>query len=1069
MSEEDIVKVFLDTLSSLGWRKSNYCQSVVREDFFINESFRTSFERINYKIFASEKLEDSEKDIVFAKVRDLLERAEPHEFLEYLRSGINVEIGRKRLKVFLIDYDDIDNNEFTFCREVYFYSGEHNVRFDVILYVNGIPLIVVEAENLFRLGEKALEDGIAQLLRYEKEVSQLFKYVQIGIVYTDEENSVYMPMSRDWRGIDRWRGRWRDFNDRYNIYDFLRKDRLLDILRWFVFYKGREKREKIIPRYNQYWAVKKSVDRIISYLEGHDHRNRGLIWHWQGSGKTYIMFYIAYQFFKRFFDKDPIIFFIVDRRELQRQLLDEFIKDVYAPYFQEDVKVIESIEDLKTVLREIKTSEINKLTLKRGVYVVLIHKFRPEELEDIPSINKREIIILLDEAHRSLYGVLGASLNRVLPNAVKLAFTGTPVMSYERNTFIHFAYPHLNELYLHKYFISDSIRDGYTLPIKYEVVQEIKGLKINVSQEEIKDLLNTWAEKIYEIGSLDDLADEEVREIPVSLRDIRQRLNKITVFLENPKRLNIIADYIAERIIEDTENFRYKALIVVASRLACVRMKKALDDALTRRFGEEAKKWSEVLMTYLSDEHEKEISDYLEELLSRWRSPEGKVLRDWGEVNRRIQDSFKEGEDPKILIVTDMLITGFDYPKLKVMYLDKPIYEHRLLQAVARVNRPYRSQDIIKEFGLVVDFVGLLDNVKETIAKYELLDKNVYKEIFEESIKTTKDALEELEHLIIEIKQRLMTGLKIGVHEIKIDIDEIIRSIDEGSAFKYVEDLTKKTKLIALGYVKYDPIILELVIKMRRVSNIYRALGGNRDKLKFHKYVVVITKLYNAVKYYINASKLPEDFWRDLLKMVHEETYIPEIDVVKESMIGSADLEEVMKKFLLVKPEDPETKYVAAEAILTIKSLLDLEPANPVYKYIYERLKKLEEAWMRRIDENLIINIKELTEDLLKYVMKRKSMDPVDRIIYDLKEFINRRYGKNIDKLYHSEPLIREILNRYRSQKEKRSLFFEEDKRKIKITLLKDLYKIGVTDIREASSIADEMVDHIERQIFREF
>jgi hypothetical protein len=133
------------------------------------------------------------------------------------------------------------------------------------------------------------------------------------------------------------------------------------------------------------------------------------------------------------------------------------------------------------------------------------------------------------------------------------------------------------------------------------------------------------------------------------------------------------------------------------------------------------------------------------------------------------------------------------------------------------------------------------------------------------------------------------------------------------------------------------------------------------------------------------------------------------------------------------------------------------------------RLKRLDEAWMRRINENLIINIKELTEDLLKYTMKRKSMDPVDRIIYDLKEFINRRYGKNIDKLYHSEPLIREILNRYRSQKEKRSLFFEEDKRKIKTTLLKDLYKIGVTDIREASSIADEMVDHIERQIFREF
>jgi type I restriction enzyme R subunit len=299
VSEEAVVRCLLDRLKGLGWHLDNRCPRVVRGDVIVEGVLREGFERLNKRVLEVEGLEDS-LDSIFSKVRDLLGKAEPHEFLEYLRGGVTIKEGRKYVKVFLIDFENLDNNEFMMCQEVEFYGERSNVRPDLVLYVNGIPLVVVEVENIFRLGEEALEEGIAQVLRWEREVPQLFKYVQIGVVYTDDENSVYMPMMKDWRGRERLYSRWRDVQGNYNILDLLRRDRLLDVLRWFTFYKGKDKRDKVIPRYNQYWATVRAVNRVVDYFEGRDIKNRGLIWHWQGAGKTYIMFYIAYQFYNRF-------------------------------------------------------------------------------------------------------------------------------------------------------------------------------------------------------------------------------------------------------------------------------------------------------------------------------------------------------------------------------------------------------------------------------------------------------------------------------------------------------------------------------------------------------------------------------------------------------------------------------------------------------------------------------------------------------------------------------------------------------------------------------------------------
>jgi type I restriction enzyme R subunit len=1067
LSEIGIVGVLLDRLKELGWRESSLCPKYVRGLVFIDDLFKASFKRLNEKALNASGL-SNRIDRVFDRVKDLLENAEPHVFLEYLRRGIDIEEDKKKVRVWLLDYDNVDNNDFTVCREVQFYGEHMDIRPDIILYVNGIPIIAIEAKDPSRLSERAIEEGVAQLLRYEAEAPWLFKYIQLGVVYVGDGDSVYMPMLGDWRGGERGHNKWRSKSGEYNIIDLLRRERILDLIKWFIFYKGIDKKRKIVPRYNQYWATIEAVKKIRGYLRGEHGLNRGLIWHWQGSGKTYIMFYIAYQFYQRFIERDPIVFFIVDRRELQKQLYEDFIKDLYAPYFQEEIKVVESIEELKNILREIKESE-TRGTIVRGVYVVLIQKFQPKEFMDLDPIGKKEILLLLDEAHRSQYGELGATVNRVLPNAIRLAFTGTPVMSYERNTFIHFAYPERGELYLHKYFISDSIRDGYTVPLRYQVVQEIDGIKINVTPEEIRDLLETWAKNAIEIGSIDDLVEEEEEPVIVTKREIRQRINKIKVFLENKERIKHIAEYIADRIMQDTENFTFKVMVVVASRLACVRMKRALDEALAKRYGDGARKWSEVVMIYTNNDKE-EIRSYLDELLSRWRGSHG--LRDWQEVNRLIQDKFKEEEDPRILIVTDMLITGFDCPRLKVMYLDKPLYEHRLLQAIARVNRPFKEGEVVKEFGLIIDFVGLLEQVKETIKKYELLDRETYEKIYVESIHSVDKGLEELRELVNDVKVVLKNGVRVGSHEFTeftLDIDRVIELLEKGREKEVVPELEKAASMLVMGYSIGERRVLDLIAKIRRIVNLYRALGSHPGKLELKNHVVVLGKLYNLFTLKRRGKGVSQEFWDRLIKMVHEKTVIPGIELVEEFTIEPLSMEELSKELDSVDPHSPISIYITADVLSTIKGFLDSEPANPVYKYIYERLKKLEEEWARRLDVNVVNELKSILGELNGYLKMRRGMKLYERISYDVRESIAKRFNIKVSKLNKFEEALPRIVSRYESAGRQVREIRGGDRVKLKDALLRDLFGLKIPiDTREKERLADEILDYVERVIIDE-
>jgi hypothetical protein len=189
------------------------------------------------------------------------------------------------------------------------------------------------------------------------------------------------------------------------------------------------------------------------------------------------------------------------------------------------------------------------------------------------------------------------------------------------------------------------------------------------------------------------------------------------------------------------------------------------------------------------------------------------------------------------------------------------------------------------------------------------------------------------------------------------------------------------------------------------------------------------------------------------------------IGIIEGFVIRPANLEEISKRIEMMSLHDPQTKYVAAEAILAIKGLLDLDLANPVYKYVYERLKRLEEEWARRVNGRLIDGIKELTNDLLDYLRKRANMKLDERLIYDVKEFLRRRFNIVVTELKSIEPVLNRVVEKYESLDTSKLIFFDEDKRDIRLALLKDLFKIGLKDTRQAKDIADELKEYIEREI----
>ena len=1041
-----------EELQKRGWRliRDDNIPPIIKE-YILEDIFSKQFKKLNPNL---DELEKRDQDEILDEIKEKLKNDDEKQIIHYIKNGIERYISNKSRKFTfkLIDFDNPQNNDYLLVPQGKFEGTPENIKPDYSLFINGIPIVIIEAKSSIRIN--SYEEAISQINRYEQESPEFFKFVQIAIAYGDKQ--VYLPV---WPNRYKKNRYSRDFvwkvpengELKENIFEFLKPETLLQIIKWYTF-MGNDKDSKVIARYNQYYASEKVLRRISEYLNG-DHKKSGLIWHWQGSGKTYTMIFIANKFFETYFERSPIVFFLVDREDLQKQLLEDFISKLDINFFKKEYLVkIGSIDTLQKELEEISKSTQNQNLNVKKIYVVLIQKFRKGDFEKfiIQGIKKKEILFLIDEAHRSQYGTLASVIKNIFPESMRIAFTGTPIFrEKEKNTFKEFGYE--DEPYLDEYFIQQSIDDGFTLPIVYDVINEGKkdadGIKLILSDEDIRNFIQSWEElSDEEIDELDSFSEDT--QLIITKKDISRHLNSIRIFLTNKKRIEKLASFIADRIKEDTQNFRFKAMIVMTDRKSCVFMKKYLDDVLSKRFGEEAKKWSQIVMTYTQNDTG-EILEYKGILKEEWN-------RDYDEINKAIQDEFKKKEDLRILIVTDMLITGFNAPRLRVIYLDKPLYHHRLLQTIARVNRPYKDELGEKVNGLIVDSVGLLGHLKMSIQTYEaLIDEKTAKDLLRNVFYDLDSKVKEFAKTLEDLKKELK-NYRIDNQDFSINI-ELMKSLQMNKSSLFI-DYIKTEIMPKINKMVFYWDRIDILRKMHEIIEEFKALGSHKDRIKYEDDVALIQFIYNLILQKTRNKKLPKEFWDQLLELVHNKTEVADFRILSEEIIGKETLEDTFEKI----KQKIVSSIEIADAIGVLRAFLIDEIANPVYRAIYERLEVVREEWIKRHDDQELWNqLIKLIEDAVNYKKEIQGLTQYDYITKTVAKAITSKLNINVNLE------LKEFKTEIESISEKKILW-KEEKRKLKTKLLGDLLKeikikgieIDYSRFPELDELADEMIEY---------
>jgi type I restriction enzyme, R subunit len=643
----------------IGWDFVPGAQLDRRLDSALVESaVRDALIRLNPEIKAAPERADEViyrlRAVLLSVRADGLVRAN-EEFRAWLVGDRSMPFGENNshVPVRLIDFEDLERNEFVVSTQVIFVVGEVEQRFDLVLWVNGLPLVVGEAKTPKRPAVTWL-DGADQIHnRYEPNVPAFF--VPNVLSFATEGKELYFGGIR--MPLQLW-APWRPEGD-YLVglagvekaaSALLRPDVVLDILRHFTVFATDKKHRKIkiIPRYQQYYGANDIVQRVV-----HGRVKKGLIWHFQGSGKSLLMVFAAQKLRLHPALRSPTVLVVVDRIDLDTQIT--------ATFNTADVPNTVTA-DTRRVLREMLRQGLRKIV------ITTIHKFG--EAEGV--LDEREnIIVLVDEAHRTQEGDLGRRMREALPNAFLFGLTGTPINKRDRNTFWAFGAEEDEFGYMSRYSFEESIRDGATLRLHFEP----RLVELHVDREEIDEGFEAIA------------AQEGLSETDKAL--LSQRAGHFSRLVKAPGRLAAITADIAAHFQEHIQPNGFKALIVCFDREACVLYKDALDQLLP----EES---SAVVMTLAPGD-----PPGWKKRFERDRDDEEALL-----------DRFRDPDDPlEILIVTARLLTGFDAPILQAMYLDKPLRDHTLLQAICRTNRPYPA----KTHGLIVDYLGVFDDVSAAL------------------------------------------------------------------------------------------------------------------------------------------------------------------------------------------------------------------------------------------------------------------------------------------------------------------------------------------------------------------
>ena len=536
-------------------------------------------------------------------------------------------------------------------------SHEGGKRLDLVYLINGIPLVIGEAKTPVR-PDVTWADGAVDILHYEKSIPQMF----VSNILTFASEGKELQYGGICCPVDKW-GPWFADEERHhgtleavrrNYESIISPDRLLDIYRYYSVFTGGTggKKIKIVCRYQQYLGGEAIVQRVLNTKRNGVGPKKGLIWHFQGSGKSWLMVFAAQKLRRMAELKSPTVIIVDDRIDLEDQITGDFTRA--------EIPNVDSISSKEELEEKIKM---------RKILITTIFKFG--DLDDGEVIDTRDnIILLMDEAHRTQEGNLGAKMRTALPNAFFFGLTGTPINRNDHNTFAAFGAQEDPHGYISKYTFQNSVEDGATLELNFQTVPVSMHLNEEQLQKEFDELT-------------DQISEEDKNELV--------RRTSVEAFFTAQERINEVCKYIVNHFREQIEPNGMKAQVVVYNRDCCIKYKKALDALL----GTDDQ--TVIVMHTNGDK----ADDYKEHKRSR-------------DEEKKLLDKFR---DPlshiKFVIVTSKLLTGFDAPILQCMYLDKPMKNHTLLQAICRTNRKYNEN---KKSGLIVDFVGVFDNVARSLA-----------------------------------------------------------------------------------------------------------------------------------------------------------------------------------------------------------------------------------------------------------------------------------------------------------------------------------------------------------------
>lgn len=797
------------------------------------------------------------------------------ELTAWLRGDRSMPFGpnHEHVTVRLIDFDQTENNQYIVTNQFTFRAGPAERRADLVLLVNGIPLVLIEAKTPVRKAVSWLDGALQVHDDYEKYVPELF-VANVFSVATEGKELMYGAVRMP---VNLW-GPWRGDDEatpgtlaglKAAVSGLLQPAVLLDILAHFTLFATDKKKQriKIVCRYQQYEAVNLIVQRVLA-----GRPKKGLIWHFQGSGKSLLMVFAAQKLRQQPALGNPTVLIVVDRIDLDAQISSTF----HASDVPNLVKA-ETREELQRLLKQD----------TRKIIITTIFKFG--EAEGVLN-DRGNIVALVDEAHRTQEGDLGIKMRAALPSAFLFGLTGTPINRRDRNTFYAFGADEDERGYMSRYGFEESIRDGATLKLHFEP----RLVDLHIDKAAIDQAYQALT------GELSDLDKD----------NLAKAASRMAVLVKVPERVEKICEDIAKHYQEAVAPNGFKGMVVTFDQECCLLYKAALD----KRLPPDA---SEIVISATGNDER--FKPY-----ARSRDEEEKLL-----------DRFRDPNDPlKLLIVTAKLLTGFDAPILQAMYLDKPLRDHTLLQAICRTNRTYGDK---KTHGLIVDYLGVFDDVAKALE-------------FDEK------------------------GFRSVVGNIADLKDQLPKAMQKCLAFFPGVDRTQtgyEGLMAAQDCLPSNDVRDAFAAEYSLLGRLWEAISPDPLLAAYEADYRWLTQVYTSVQPTSGTGKL---IWHALgaktIELIHQNVHVDAVRDDLETLIVDAELLEAV-----MGSPDPNKRAKDFELKLTAR--LRKHMGNPKYRQLSERLEALKERHERGM-LNSVEFLKHLLEIARELVATEKETPPAE-------------------------------------------------------------------------------------------